>query len=405
MSQKKILILGGGRYNLKVIHSARNLGYYTIVADRDEHAPGFAYADEKQVIDITDYLAMFSYARHQRIDGIAAINDYGVFTAAYVAEKLRLPGIECELARIATDKGLLRKAWEAAKQPNPRFRIVFSLQECRDACREIGLPVILKPTMSMGGNRGVMAVREEKDIQEAYAFASAAYAKTDVLVEECLKGIEHSVEVIIYNGRGHVIAMGDNSKQAWPYRVNTEIVYPTELTGARRARLEQTARECVESLGWRNGCAHVECCTLDNGEVKLFELGARPGGGGIPDPIVPFFTGVNEFEEYLRIIVGEAPHQTVPLHEKGCVYHFLFTRPGKIKAIHGLEEVRSWKNILDAEVFVKPGDAIPAIRTGPDRPGFVIAGGETRQEAIELGRKAGHTIVFEYEERYEHQTV
>jgi len=62
-----------------------------------------------------------------------------------------------------------------------------------------------------------------------------------------------------------------------------------------------------------------------------------------------------------------------------------------------LDEIRSWKGILDSDVLVKDGDWIRPVRTGGDRAGFIIAGGETREEAITLADKAEQAIQFEYE--------
>jgi hypothetical protein len=69
-----------------------------------------------------------------------------------------------------------------------------------------------------------------------------------------------------------------------------------------------------------------------------------------------------------------------------------------IRAVTGQEEVRKWPNILDCEVLVRNGDHVPPVRVGADRAGFVIAGGETRLEALELAHRADRFIRFDYEE-------
>ncbi len=86
----RILILGGGRYYLKAIEAAKKLGYYTIVIDREKDVPGYKIADKSRSIDIVDYEKVLEFAKDQKIDGIVPLNDYGVFTAAFVAENLGL---------------------------------------------------------------------------------------------------------------------------------------------------------------------------------------------------------------------------------------------------------------------------------------------------------------------------
>jgi hypothetical protein len=136
-------------------------------------------------------------------------------------------------------------------------------------------------------------------------------------------------------------------------------------------------------------------CTTESGP-RLFELGARCGGGGTPDPIVPHLTGVEMFKEVVRIALGEQPHRLTPLYTKGCIYRFITPAPGTINRISGLEEVKAWKNILDCELLVGVGDRVRKVEMGGDRAGFIIAGGETRQEAIELADKAEQHIRFDY---------
>ena len=72
-------------------------------------------------------------------------------------------------------------------------------------------------------------------------------------------------------------------------------------------------------------------------------------------------------------------------------------RPGKVKQMSGLDAVRQWDGVLDADLFVKPGDTIRPVKTGADRAGFIITGAKTRDEALALGEKAEQSLVFEYE--------
>lgn len=394
---KRILILGASRYYIRSIETTKKLGYYTAVVDRNSNAPGFVFADESLAIDITDYKTVLQYARQIGIDGIVPLNDFGVFTAAYVSEKMGLHYVNTEIAQVAINKAKLREKWEQKKQPNPKYRIVKTLNECREACHDIHVPVVFKPSVSTGGgSRGVLVVDDVNNIQEAYRFSCSFYEDTTLVVEEFLSGIEHSAEVLISEGKGHVLAISDKVKTPLPYRVDKNVLYPTTFEGEQKRKLERVIKQAVEVLGVENGCAHVECCTLPSGEVKLFELGLRPGGGGTPDQIVPYVTGINELEQYVRLCVGEKPDHVTPLYERGCNYHFLTPSPGTIKSIKGFEDILAWEHILDAALFIQPGDTVQEVRVGSDRAGFVIAGGKNREDALKLGKEAEEHIIFEY---------
>jgi biotin carboxylase len=394
--QKKILILGGSRYYLKSIETANKLGYFTIVTDKDPNSPAFSIADKYDVLDISDYQGVYKYSEQNKIDGIVALNDYGIYTASFVSEKLGLPGLNMNIARIATNKVLMRLYWESMKQPNPKFLIVYDLESARKACKEIGFPVIFKPAVSMGGCRGVVYVSHQSKVEESYIFATSFYADKTILVEEYLKGTEHSVEVLVYQNEPYILAIGDNIKSPFPYRINKKIIYPTQYTGEQRRKLEQTIKNAVKSLCINSGCIHLELCTLENGDTKLFEFGARPGGGGIPDPIVPFLTGVSEIEQYLKMCVGDVTSILIPKYEKGCVYIFFIPHQGKIRAIEGFEEVKKLSGVMDAELFIKENDEIKLARIGSERSGFIIVGGKDRQEALKLGEYAESLISIKY---------
>ena len=91
---KKILIIGAGFLQAFIIKKAKEMGYYTIAIDRNSNSIGFKYANEYKVIDIIDKESCLNYANIKEVDGvITAATDYGVLSAAYVAEKLKLPGI------------------------------------------------------------------------------------------------------------------------------------------------------------------------------------------------------------------------------------------------------------------------------------------------------------------------
>jgi biotin carboxylase len=91
--------------------------------------------------------------------------------------------------------------------------------------------------------------------------------------------------------------------------------------------LEDHIKEAVRAIGIDFGAAHVELATTKDGFV-LFELGARCGGGGTPEPIVPFVTGVDEFVETVRILSGDAPVNLKPKRNNGCSYHFITPKAG-----------------------------------------------------------------------------
>jgi biotin carboxylase len=395
--KRRLMILGASRYYIRSIIAARELGYEVVVTDRNPESAGFRYADHHEVVDIADIDRSIDVARKYKIDGVIALHDFGVRTAASVAEYFGLVGISPQVASWATDKASMRRRWEEAGVPSARFRVVDTIEEAYGAVDELDMwPLVVKPADSRGGgSRGVSKVENRSQLKAALEFAQSFYKSETVVIEEFLEGIEHSVETITYGGETHILAVSDKQKTRSPYRVDKRVIYPTLMTGKPLERIHESVKAAVRTLGVDVGPAHVELCTTRDGP-RLFELGARCGGGGTPDPIVPFLTGVEMFKEVVRISQGEKPKNLVPRYMRGCVYLFLTPQTGIVKGVRGLEAVRAWENILDCEVLLKAGDEVREVKSGGDRVGFIIAGGETRQSAIALADRAERSIHFEY---------
>lgn len=395
--QKTVLILGASRYYLRCIEAARRDGYKVLAVDRNPSSEGFSAADFSAPCDIVDKEGILALARKFSVDGIVPVNDYGVPTAAYVAGKLGLPGISEEAAFLSTDKAAMRNRWIGKGLPCPRLEIACTKEEITDAVGRIGLPCILKPAHGIGGaSRGVVVVRDKAELQNAIIFSQKFYENKEILIESFAEvEAEHSAEVLIWKNTPYVIAISDKIKSPLPYRVDKNVIYPTRIEGARLGQLKKIIIDAVAALDITTGAAHVELGTLSDGFV-LFELGARCGGGGTPEPIVPYVTGVQEFVELVRICCGDEPRQLTPMYERGCNYHFIVLEPGRVKTITGLDGILQHPKVLDAEVFAVPGTDVVPVTVGTERSGFIIVGGETADEALSTGYALEEQLVVTY---------
>jgi len=139
---------------------------------------------------------------------------------------------------------------------------------------------------------------------------------------------------------------------------------------------------------------HVEFGYTDEGPV-LFELGARCGGGHTPQ-IAHHVSGVNEFVEACRMACGIPPSQFDPTQRRGADYRFLVFPPGVVERVAIPDGLTSDGTILDAGVTVQPGDEIRPLRSTSERAGFLVATGETRQEAVERADRGCREIFINY---------
>ena len=77
---------------------------------------------------------------------------------------------------------------------------------------------------------------ESKTLRSAFHAAQAGgLADSDVVIEHCVEGSEHSAEVLIWGGKTSVLCIGQKIKSLPPYRVDVSVQYPAQLTAEQEA--------------------------------------------------------------------------------------------------------------------------------------------------------------------------
>ncbi len=106
---------------------------------------------------------------------------------------------------IASDKELTKSLLQSCGVPVPEGQVVESAEEAWDAARDIGLPVVVKPSDANHG-RGVSLELTTRDEVMA-AFAVAEPEGSDVMVERFVRGHEH--RLLVVGGQVVAAARGD----------------------------------------------------------------------------------------------------------------------------------------------------------------------------------------------------
>lgn len=392
---KKILVLGGNDLNLPIFLQLDKAGFMTFCADRSPSSPAARLAHSFFPIDISDAEAITSLSRDQDIDGVMPINEYGVKTAALVADELGLiPCISPARAAFATDKGLMRDVWRQAQVPQPQFRIFETMEELRVCVDRIGFPCVLKPRESGGGGRGISIARSDDDLEWSFAYASQFRREGDrpFIVEEFLEGLEVTVESIVQEGAIVHLTMSDKVKPPLRTRVATSLNYPAAVPDDVRKAVETVTTAAIRAIGIQNGMAHSELIITKHGP-KMVELGARGGGGHIFHTIIETVTDIQAPVATAYILTGERVSLDA-LSQKGAVYRFFTPPHGMLREVRGLEEARRTEGVLDVGLLKRIGDEVGLNNNSLDRTGYVVTHGRTREEAIRVADSVEGIIEF-----------
>lgn len=395
-SSRSILQLGGGLLMCHSLRKLQEIGLRTFVADAAPDAPGFALVEDHAVINIRDETAVAEFARRKGAHLILAVNEAGVLAAAKASRQLGLPNLSPEVALRCLHKGLMREAWGAADLPQPSFRRVSSDEAIAEAASSLGYPVILKPSMNWG-SRGVSRVSTPSDLRWAIDYARQNCRDAEFIVEQCVSGIEMTIEGLVKSGEAQILAWSDKEPQVHPrYCVAMALNYPASLADWQLQRAREVIARATRALGIKNGAFHCECMVNDT-DVFLLEMAGRPGGGHIFGQIVEASSGVCMPQALALLLLGDDP-DICPKCQRGACYKFFAPPPGIFREIRGIAEASRLPGLLDFGFQMKSGTRVSAIAGDADRPGYAVATGETREQAISNADRAISSLQFMMEE-------
>ena len=374
------------------IRKLKEIGLRVIVADAAANAAGFAVSDASRVLDIRDSTAVAALAREHKVNLILAVNEAGVLAAAEASSKLGLPNLSPETAMQCLHKGMMRDAWHAAGLPQPSFKRVSSIDAIPDAASSIGYPLILKPAMNWG-SRGVSRVAGPDDLPWAIDYAAENVKHGEFIVEQCIQGVEMTIEGLVKGGDPQILAQSDKEPQEHPkYRVAMALNYPAKFAEWQLQRASEVVCRAAQALGIENGAFHCECMVNDT-DVFLVEMGGRPGGGHIFGQIVEASSGVCMPQALAQLFLGDDP-DIRPKFQRGACYKFFAPPLGVFYSAEGVKEAAALPGILDFGFNMTPGSKVSAIAGDADRPGYAVATGETREDAIANADRAISSIRY-----------
>lgn len=393
---KKILILGAPLFQIPVVKKAKEMGLEVGIVDINPQAPALKFADTVFVASIRDKNGILEIAKNYKPNGIViGACDTSVTTAAYVCNKLGLPCYSEETALKSTNKLEMLYAFEKYAVDHPKFQLVRK-NDLRNFKMQIPYPAISKPINSSGG-RGIFFIKDEKQLQEAVAYSSDGYAG-DILVEEYMEGNEVSVEVIVLESIPYVLQITDKITSGKPNFYEIGHSQPSRLPDEIKIRVSNLAKRAVTACGINNSPAHVEIKITEDGP-KMVELGARLGGDWITSFLInTSVSGINMTETAIRLALGEKIEKP-QFHNSGksVAVRFLCGKSGKVKEIIGFDYIKVIPGIITADILIHPGDKIAKSENNATRYGYIVAEGESTEQALSICEQALNQIKIIYE--------
>ena len=395
----RLLVLGAGILQLPVIKKAKDLGHYVIAADGCASAPGLTLADKHIVANIVSEDVMLEIARNENIDGVIhPCSEVAMHVMGRINDELGLSGVGKDAAARATNKHLMRKAFEEYGAPSPKSILLSSFDHGWEIFNsQFDTDAILKPSRN-SGSRGISKIEKgiaKDDFKVLYGIALEESRDNSVLLEQYIDGPEFSVEIIVWDNEVKVLAVTDKKTTGAPHFVelghNQPSCYPDEIVG----RIKSAAIAGVKALGV-NACAcHAEV-KVQEGKAYLMEVGARLGGDFISTVLTPVSTGIDMVAAAISCALGERPDLVKVSPERSVCIRYFIPLPGSLRSIRNIEAIRK-KNVILSELYVKVGDVIPNLTNSTSRSGHVIVATDDVRTSIECAEGIVSEVIFEVE--------
>lgn len=359
---KKILLLGGSAQQIIAIEVAKKLGFYTVLCDYLTDNPGQFHADKFYLVSTVDRKVVLRVAEEEKIDGVLAYaSDPAAPTAAYVAEKLGLPGNPYGSVEILCNKDRFRKFLAENNFCTPKAQGVSNVKETYKslAAGVFHFPVIVKPVDS-SGSKGVTVLYKEDKAKEAIDFAFGYSRGHRIIVEEFIeKKHPYLIGGDIFVKDGKIVLWGllnCHRDQGVNPLVPVGKSYPLELSDSDIDAVKTTLQAIVDKLEISNGAMNVELVIDKNNRVWPIDIGPRSGGNMIPDLLGMIF-GVDVVEMSIKAAMG-MPIEGIP--QKGMPYyatHNLHSdKNGIYKDVNFSEELRPF--IVKKYIYKNVGDPV-----------------------------------------------
>ena len=386
---KKLLMLGGAMQQIPIIKMAKEMGHYVVTCDYAPENPGHQLADEYYNVSTTDLDGVLHLAEQIHPDGIIAYaSDPAAPTAAYVAEKLGLPGNPYESVKLCTEKDLFRTFLQEHGFNCPKAHGYTNFEDAYNDVDQFTFPVMVKPVDS-SGSKGVVKIYKKDELKAAVEEALSYSRGKRFIVEEFIvkKGYQVSGDGFSVNGKlvftsyGNELYSGFGGTREY---VALGEFWPSLLTSEQKAKVDDELQRLITALGMRTCAYNIEVILDENDTPYVLELGPRNGGSYIPQ-LIQYATGVDLVKYTILGALGEDCSDLKMSETKGCFSNYMIMshQGGSFKEIHFKEEFKE-RNLLDVYCTAKPGDPVKPYKNTTDSMGTILFKANSVEEMIEI---------------------
>ncbi len=373
-----MLFLGGSDIQIPAIRKAQEMGAYVMTCDYLPDNPGHKIADAYYDVSTTDKEKVLELSKSLKIDGISAYAaDPAALTAAYVSEKLGLPGNSFDSILKISDKTIFRKLQVELGIRCPKIIESADHSEIIEEVGKFRHGAIIKP-VDTSGSKGIYRITADEKTEDLKTKIEDALSYSRVkriVVEEYIlrKGFLMSGDFLINNGRIDFYCFGDvHFNDTITGLVPRSISLPATNNDPNIfSKAINDLQKMIDRLNIHTGVFNCDIIEDQDGQPVIIDIGARNGGNLFND-IISLHKGID--------LIGLSMMQTLGLPLKiemddkiyGYYAHNVLhsTKDGIFEGIEFDPEIRDL--IFYKNITVTKGDRIHRFVNSGYRIGLIL---------------------------------
>ena len=315
--KQKVIVLGSGpirigqgvEFDYSTVHAIwtiREMGYEAIIINNNPETVSTDYTTSDKLyfepLTVEDVLNIVEL--EQPIGVIASL---GGQTAVNLAEPLarrgvKIIGTDCAAIDRAENRDAFEKLLLEQGIPQPRGRAVTDIEEGVAAAKEIGFPVLVRPSFVLGG-RAMQIVAKEQALRQYLQTAVEIDADKPVLVDQYIRGKEVEVDAICDGADVFVPGIMELVERTGVHSGDSISVYPTFSISQK---VKDTILDYTRKLGLAIGIVglfNIQFIVDAKENVSIIEVNPRSSR------TVPFLskaTGWQLADIATRVILGKS---------------------------------------------------------------------------------------------------
>ncbi len=314
-----VIILGSGpnrigqgvEFDYSCVHASfalRDAGYDTVMVNCNPETVSTDYDTSSRLyfepLTLEDVLEVV-HAEQQAGPVAGVIVQLGGQTPLGLAKALKDEGVTVvgtspEAIDLAEDRGAFGRVLAEAGLPAPRHGTAYSAAEAVEVAREIGYPVLVRPSYVLGG-RGMEIVYDDETLSAYVTRATVAGPEHPVLVDRFLDdAIEIDVDALYDGEELYLGGIMEHIEEAGIHSGDSACTLPPVTLGdSELDRVREATLRLAEGIGVR-GLMNVQFALAQD---VLYVLEANPRASRTV-PFVAKATGVPVAKAAARVMLG-----------------------------------------------------------------------------------------------------